>query len=99
MKRLVIVATFLSLIACSQPKRVLTSANAYDFYSSRYERACGVNSRPPRPFDCRGVYDELLRYREDLQLAGDAVKRGGKFPLQVEALKAHEKALAKVVKK
>ncbi len=95
--RVGVILLALFLTACSQPKRVQTAVNSYHYYWARYEKGCGPESKSPRPFDCKLVYINLMDFWTDIGLAGDAAKRGGKFPLQLNRVLADEKGLKKLV--
>ncbi len=82
-----------SALGCSifpdrSPEKVLTSANAYTYYEDRYVQKCVLVVGPP---SCKDVQVELKGWKADLKMASDGIKNGGKIPLWLSALKAHEK--------
>lgn len=81
------------LFGCtSAAKTVATHQNSYDFREARYEEACVV-AEPPA--ECIEAYAELHAYEKHLHEAAKALKNGGGLPLQLDAIKADGKKLAK----
>jgi len=74
-------------VSCSSG-RVLDSANAWSFHTSRFNESC-VNPAP----GCACRHEALARWRVALDEARDAAKRGGKYALQIRALKDAEAKL------
>lgn len=81
-----LVAAFL-LVGCASPaSRILTSANGYHYWSARWAERC--------PSPTEALCNEapvLTRWHTALTEANAALQRGGKLPLQLEALKSVEK--------
>jgi len=81
------VAPYLCTIGCASPaSRVLTSINSYHWHHARYGEACQTASEP-----CQTRAAVLTRWHTALGEANDALQRGGKLPLQLDALKRVEK--------
>lgn len=76
----------------SAAKQVATHQNSYDFREARYEEACAV-AQPPS--ECVEAWRDLHAYEKHLHEAAKALKNGGGLPLQLKAIKADGKALAK----
>lgn len=74
-------------VSCSSNK-ILTSSNSWAFHTARYNESC-VNPAP----GCACRHEALARWRGALDEARDAVRRGGKYPLQIRALKDAEAKL------
>ena len=78
---------------CASPaRRVLTSVNAYHNWLGEYEARCGASAPAPAPADCSSWYSDLRAHKARLEAAEAAIKRGGKLPLQLRAMKSAEKA-------
>lgn len=69
---------------CSSGK-VLNSANDWAYYTSRWNEECFASSTL-----CECRHEALARWRKLLDEARDAVQRGGKYPLQIKALRTAE---------
>lgn len=81
------------LFGCtSAAKRVATHQNSYDFREARYEEACVVATPPS---ECIEAFGELRAYEKHLHEAAKALKNGGGLPLQLQAIDADGKKLAK----
>lgn len=82
---IVVVVTVLLLAACVTPSQaILTHANSYAFYLNDYETICVDNIQ----FDkCDAYYAAVVDYKKKLVAAAEAKQRGGKFKLQLNALK------------
>ncbi len=79
----------LAAFSCASPaSKILTSANGYHWHSARYEETCRSQ---PVPQDCPSRADVLRRWYTALDEANAALQRGGKLPLQLDALKSVEK--------
>lgn len=74
--------------------KLAAAANDYWYWSERYTEKCGAK---PAPATCDGAYVTLMRTRADLEKANDALKRGGKLPLQMSRLRDGMRATAKAV--
>lgn len=89
-------AAFAALVAslgcASAAKQVATMQNNYDFREARYEEACVVATPPS---ECVEAYAELHAFEKHLHEAAKALKNGGGMSLQLGAIKADDKALAK----
>lgn len=68
------------------PNKVITSANSWAFYAERRKENCAISTPV---CDCR--YSVLSRWEKLLKEADKAVSRGGKYPLQLDALRSVEK--------
>lgn len=78
----------MGMAGCASPAgKILTSANGYHFHSARYVESCPV----PTASDCQARADVLRRWYTALGEANAALQRGGKLPLQLQALKTVEK--------
>ena len=69
--------------------KCLTSANAWAFHYARYQEACV----PQGSVECACRYEALDRWRRALDEANAAMSRGGKMPLQLQALEDAKRAL------
>lgn len=77
---------------CVSPaERVLASVNAYHYWIGEYEKTCGGAARP----ECKTWHAALVEHKARFVAAEEAMGRGGKFPLQMKAMKAAEKAAAR----
>lgn len=79
------------MAGCASPARtILTSANGYHYWHARYSERC------PSPTEalCKET-SVLTRWHTALGEANDALQRGGKLPLQLEALAKVEKGTKK----
>ena len=93
MRRVAALGIVLVLAGCSSAvKIVATAQNAYSYRESRYEESCVVVSPPA---ECAATQVELKTYEKHLHEAAAALKFGGGMPLQLAALKADAKKLAK----
>lgn len=93
MRRLLALASIVLLCGCaSGVAKVAASENAYDFVIDRFDVVCHVPA-PPAP--CVAQVKSLNQWEHDLGLSAKAIKNGGKFPRQLAALKADEKAAVK----
>lgn len=90
------VAVLLSALlgsGCSSPTtKILTSANAYHYHYSRYSEQCVGDHAPGSP-GCGERFKALQDWRRYLEEAEEAAERGGKLPLQLQALENAEKRL------
>lgn len=78
---------------CSSPEiKIMSSANAYYYYYSRYSEQCVGDYAIGAP-NCAERFHALQDWRKYLEEAEEAVGRGGKLPLQLQALKDVEKRL------
>lgn len=87
------VSAVLSLGCASAAKTVATHQNSYDFREARYEEACIVATPPA---ECVEAFAGLRAYEKHLHEAAKALKNGGGLPLQLGAIKADGKKLAKM---
>ena len=93
MRRIAAVGLLVALSGCaSAAKTVATAQNSYDWYESVYEERC-VIATPPA--ECTAAVSDLHVFEKHLHLAAKAIRAGGGLPLQLNALHADEKALAK----
>lgn len=77
-----------SVLGCSSgPRAVLASVNVWEYWNARQAEDCRISTPV---CDCR--WEALQAWRKRLDEAGAAVKRGGKMPLQLAALKGAEAA-------
>jgi hypothetical protein len=74
-------------IGCSSG-RVLDSANNWAYHTARYNEDCYAASPT-----CECRHEALARWRKLLDEANEAAQRGGKYPLQLRALKDAEAKL------
>jgi len=82
------------LFGCtSAAKQVARYQNDYDYRESAYEEKCIVASPPSQ---CVEAWVALHKNEKHLHGAAKALKNGGPLPLQIKALKADAKALAKL---
>lgn len=82
-----------SLLGCaSATKTVAGYQNGYDYRLARYMEACVVSSPSA---ECAPTVAELHAAEKHLHEAAVALKWGGPLPLQLGALKADAKKLAK----
>jgi hypothetical protein len=91
-KALAFLATFLIIGCASAAKQVAEYQNSYDFRIERSLESCVVATPPS---ECIEAYTELRAYEKHLHEAARAVGLGGMLPLQLKALKADAKKLAK----
>lgn len=74
---------------CVSPAdRVLASVNAYHFWVGEYEATCAGKGTEA----CRKWEADLRAHKARLEAAEAAIRRGGKLPLQLKAMKTAEKA-------
>lgn len=86
-------AALIFLIGChSTAYKIATFQNNYDFRIARYNETCRI---PSPPASCADYYKALLAGEKALHEAAAALKNGGSLPLQMNAVKAADKALAK----
>lgn len=78
-----------SLLETDQAKAILTNANGYAFYETRYAEACVEVVGPPT---CKAQQTWLKAWKKHLGEANDALKRGGRAPLQLKQIKRDAKA-------
>lgn len=73
---------------CASPaERVLTSVNAYHYWLGEYETTCAGKGTEA----CRAWETDLRSHKARLEAAEAAIKRGGKLPLQLKAMRAAER--------
>ncbi len=88
-----IVLALTVLLGCSgAAKQVATHQNSYDYREARMEEACLVATPPA---ECVAAKVEIRTYEKHLHEAAVALGHGGGMPLQLGALKADAKKLAK----
>ena len=93
MRRVAALGLLLVLAGCaSAVKTVATAQNTYAYRESRFEDSCVVAAPPT---ECAATQVELKTYEKHLHEAAAAIKWGGGLPLQLAALKADAKKLAK----
>jgi len=79
------------MAGCASPAtRILTSANGYHYWTNRHAERCPSETEPV----CKGA-SVLTRWHTALGEANAALQRGGKLPLQLDALKRVEKETKK----
>ena len=95
MKRATVIAVALAIAGCSssEPVKVASSVNAFHFINARYEEKCVAVVGPVK--ECRATNAALLQWKKALGESDEAVRRGGKLPLQIKYVKKLEKEAAK----
>ncbi len=92
MKRLLISAILaLSITGCANPiSQIKTSINSYNYYASRFEEKCPSYDSAACP-DVKDQAAVLQSWNKAIKEAQKATEVGGKYPLQLKALKDIEK--------
>ncbi len=74
--------------------KVATAANDYAFLENRYNRDCVEATVLPEK-SCDAAFKMLNQFKQDLESANEAVKRGGALKLHLSALKADAQSIIK----
>lgn len=77
------------------PTTVKTLINAHAYYEDVYQSKCVTQVGPPA---CTAIALELRAWKADTIKATAELKGGGKIPLRLAQLKAHQKFVAKGLK-
>lgn len=86
MRRILMVAAVVAAVGCTRPAaRIATHLNNREFYYNRYIEECVVVKGPETCIDFQASVNQ---YKTAVIEAEAANARGGKFPLQLDALKA-----------
>jgi hypothetical protein len=88
----VLFALLFSLAGCqSTPGKVLTSVNTFHYVRTVYGGKCVTVPNAVAPPGCKEAYAAMAAQQQWIFESNDAVKRGGRLPLQLKALDIAEK--------
>lgn len=86
---LIVAVVVIALTGCASPAlTVATHLNNREFYYNRYIDECVTNAGPDY---CKVLQAEVNQYKALIVEAEAANARGGKYPLQLKALKEQQK--------
>lgn len=74
----------------SATERVQTGTNGFHYIRTVYSEKCVTTPEAIAPAGCSDAYKSMSRLQKWVFESMDAVKRGGKFPLQLKAMDAAE---------